>query len=505
MWTRIKNSLTLRIFLITCGLMLAACMATYAAISMLTPLSYTDILTDELRQKTDALILHLAECLPDECADLLSEFSRETGADLLLLDESGHVLYGDLTLQTVTYTDSADSDVATASEQGSIWDMRIEDVLFEGSQWAAESNAEQEVSLSDPSLQLGAAMNADVEQRFSFQNGTQGRLYATGGKKAVNQAAEAMKRTLPWLALLILLLSLFSSFFYARWITRPIVHISRIAKHIAAQDFSVRWQKKRADEIGSLGENLNILSDNLSSALADLRSANCRLQQDIDHERKMEQQRSAFFSAASHELKTPVTILKGQLSGMLAQIGVYQDREKYLARALEVTGRMENLIREILTISRIEAGSFALAANEADLSQLLSQQLAADAELIEQKEMRLEAHIASGVCLRGNPNLLAKALDNVLMNAILYSPRQANIRVTLDPYVLVVENSGVSIPEEALPQLFTPFYRLEGSRSRRSGGSGLGLYLVKSIFDLHGVPCEMKNTASGVAFIARLR
>lgn len=216
----------------------------------------------------------------------------------------------------------------------------------------------------------------------------------------------------------------------------------------------------------------------------------------------MERQRSAFFSAASHELKTPVTILKGQLSGMLAQIGVYRDRDKYLARALQVTGRMESLIKEILIISRIEAGSFVLKTDTVNLSEMMERQLELDEELLAQKGLHIEKHMASDVTIRGNQDLLTNALDNVLMNAILYSPQGASIRILLDAHTMTIENTGVSIPEEALPQLFTPFYRVEQSRSRQSGGSGLGLYLVRLILELHNASCEIKNSEDGVVFSA---
>ena len=250
-----------------------------------------------------------------------------------------------------------------------------------------------------------------------------------------------------FLALLILGVSLLASFFYARWITRPIVDISHIAARIAGLNFSSRWAQHRTDEIGALGDSLNTLSDNLSGALTELKAANERLQQDMERERDMERQRSAFFSAASHELKTPVTILKGQLSGMLAQIGVYRDRDKYLARALQVTGRMESLIKEILIISRIEAGSFVLKTDTVNLSEMMERQLELDEELLAQKGLHIEKHMASDVTIRGNQDLLTNALDNVLMNAILYSPQAASIRILLDAHTMTIENTGVSIPE----------------------------------------------------------
>ena len=130
-------------------------------------------------------------------------------------------------------------------------------------------------------------------------------------------------------------------------------------------------------------------------------------------------------------------------------------------------------------------------------------ELMLDEELLAQKELHIEKHLASDVTIRGNQDLLTNALDNVLMNAILYSPQGASIRILLDAHTMTIENTGVSIPEEALPQLFTPFYRVEQSRSRQSGGSGLGLYLVRLILELHNASCEIKNSEDGVVFSAR--
>ena len=114
----------------------------------------------------------------------------------------------------------------------------------------------------------------------------------------------------------------------------------------------------------------------------------------------------------------------------------------------------------------------------------------------------LSLSLAPGLVLRGDPSLLGRAVDNLLSNAALYSPAGARIRVRtlrLDGRpTLVVENTGVQIGAEALPRLFEPFYREEQSRNRRTGGSGLGLYLVKMILDRHGARCEIENITDGV-------
>ena len=215
----------------------------------------------------------------------------------------------------------------------------------------------------------------------------------------------------------------------------------------------------------------------------------------------------AFFSAASHELKTPVTILKGQLAGMLEGVGVYQDRDKYLLRSLQTTGRMERLIGEMLSISRMESGSAAVRQEPVDLSALMAQQLALDRELLEQRGQQLVSALTPGITVPADASLLGKAVGNLLSNASRYSPEGAEIRVWCGRLegrpALSVENTGARVSGDALPHLFEAFYREEGSRNRSTGGSGLGLYLVKMILDRHGAVCTIVNREEGVKATVR--
>ena len=202
-----------------------------------------------------------------------------------------------------------------------------------------------------------------------------------------------------------------------------------------------------------------------------------------------------------------MTILKGQLSGMLEGVGVYRDRDKYLLRSLRVTGRMENLVQEMLAISRMESGSVALKWEVVDLSALIERQLALDMPLLEQRGQRLGKDLTPGLIVTGDDSLLGRVVGNLLSNAALYSPEGAEVRVwcgLLDGRpALAVENTGAHISEDALPHLFEAFYREETSRNRSTGGSGLGLYLVKMILDRHGAECTMENTANGVRAAVR--
>ena len=178
------------------------------------------------------------------------------------------------------------------------------------------------------------------------------------------------------------------------------VRLSAIAGKMAELDFHWSCGETRRDEIGQLGRSLDEMSRRLDGALTDLETANQALRGEVERERELDRQRMAFFSAASHELKTPVTILRGQLAGMLEGVGVYQDRDKYLLRSLQVTGRMENLIREMLAISRNTRSSVQEAV---DLSALAAEQLRLDAELLEQRGQRLVSDLTPGISVTGGP------------------------------------------------------------------------------------------------------
>ena len=480
---RIAESLTARIFLITAGILLFAGAVTFGFIAWATPSTYTAVVNDDLTAQVDDLVERLADTAPEDCGELLDEFVLASGANAMLVGPDGELV--DTGAKLTVYTVYEDERVAVTTAEG-------DTVVSYGTD--ADTGETMTITASD-----GATIAAEVA--FAGQSGSY-TLYVTPRIQAENLAVRALIQMAPWLLLVLLAFSLLCAFFYSRYITRPIVRMSSIAGKMAELDFHWECGEKRRDEIGKLGRSLDQLARRLDAALTDLERANRALRGEVERERALDRQRMAFFNAASHELKTPVTILKGQLSGMLEGVGVYRDRDKYLLRSLRVTGRMENLVQEMLAISRMESGSVTVKREPVELSALIERQLALDAPLLEQRNQRLVQDLTPGITVTGDASLLGRVVGNLLSNASLYSPEGAKVRVwcgLLDGRpALTVENTGAHISEEALPHLFEAFYREEGSRSRATGGSGLGLYLVKMILDRHGAECKIENTVDGV-------
>lgn len=486
---RISESLTVRVFLITASLLLFAGAITFGFIAWAAPSTYTAVMNDDLAAQVDVLVGQLANTTPDTCGKLLDKFTLASGATATLSGADGHLVDTGAQIEVQAVYESGDM-IVTSTEGDTA-------VSFEKTEPGSENTVA--ITMSEQSTIATEVHFDGREESYT--------LYVTPRLKAENVAVRALVQMAPWLLLVLLTFSLLCAFFYSRYITRPIVRMSGIAGKMAELDFHWECSETRRDEIGQLGRSLDTMAGKLSSALTELESANQALRGEVEQERELDRQRVAFFNAASHELKTPVTILKGQLTGMLEGVGVYQNRDKYLLRSLQVTGRMENLVQEMLTISRMEAGATAMKQETAELSVLIEEQLKLDAGLLEQRGQHLIRKLTPGITTLGDATLLGKVLGNLISNASLYSPDGAEIRVWCGwqdgrPAV-TVENAGAHIGEDALPHLYEAFYREEGSRNRASGGSGLGLYLVKMILDRHGAACTIENTADGVRVSVR--
>ena len=298
-----------------------------------------------------------------------------------------------------------------------------------------------------------------------------------------------------------------ASIVYSHYVTRPVLRISDVSKRMAELDFNWKCDEKRTDELGILAHSLNEMSQKLSAAMTDLKSANEKLQADIERERALEQAQLDFFSAVSHELKTPITVIKGQTEGMILNIGDYQDRNKYLARSLEVINTMENMVQEILTVSRMKSSKVGLKKETIPFSDMLKQEYALFEDLIVQKGIEWNESITPNLCVVGDKALLQKAINNLVSNAIAYSPQDSAIYLTAfsenGTVRFLLENTGVHIPDSELPKLFDAFYRVEHSRNKGTGGSGLGLYIVKTILEQHQAEYRIENTKRGVLFTIR--
>lgn len=306
------------------------------------------------------------------------------------------------------------------------------------------------------------------------------------------------------LLIAIFFVSLIVSLLFSRYVAHPIVALSAESKKLRKLQFNENLKIKRRDEIGDLSSNLNYMSYTLKHALDELQATNEKLKIEMEREREQERQRRNLFTSISHELKTPITILKGEIGGMIDEVGAYKDRDTYLESAYGWIESLEKLVSEILTISRLEGEKMKLNFVQTNISALLVEICQIHQLLADKQQLLFNQELSPNLNIHADESQLQIAISNVINNAIFYTQPGKLVDVELKQEgefaILTITNTGAQIETEDLKQLFNPFYRIDKSRNRHTGGSGLGLFIVKNILELHQFEYAIENVEEGVRF-----
>lgn len=217
-------------------------------------------------------------------------------------------------------------------------------------------------------------------------------------------------------------------------------------------------------------------------------------------------QATRFSADASHELKTPIAIMRGELENALHEAAPGSREQKLLGSLLDETQRLAGITRSLLLLSRADAGQLVPALEEIDLSNLLTELLEDAGVLAAEAEIELQTHITPGIRVMADPPLLRSALLNVLMNAVKYNEPGGFIRVDLEVVGrearIRVANSGPGIPADEQARIFDRFQRADRSRARRIDGIGLGLSLTREILHAHHGGVELEESRPGLTRFA---
>ncbi|SES02640.1 two-component system histidine kinase PnpS [Salisediminibacterium halotolerans] len=231
---------------------------------------------------------------------------------------------------------------------------------------------------------------------------------------------------------------------------------------------------------------------------------------DITELKKLEQARKDFVANVSHELKTPVTSLKGFTETLLG--GAMEDpamREKFIKIIADESDRLETLIYELLELSKIEDDQFQLDWQQVNLLEEAEATVNMLADKAEAKSMKIIQKHEGEPVLSGDPARVRQILMNLINNAIVYTPANGEITVRMkeqaDQVVLEVEDTGIGMSKKEIPRIFERFYRVDRARSRNSGGTGLGLAIVKHLAEAHQAKLTVdskpgKGTTFRIAF-----
>lgn len=283
---------------------------------------------------------------------------------------------------------------------------------------------------------------------------------------------------------------------FARQMTKPIKHLADATNKMTNLE-EVPPLPERNDELGALARDVYAMYSKLKETIS-------QLENEILKVRELEETQRYFFSAASHELKTPISATRVLLEGMLENIGDYKDHPKYLRECLKMMDAQSKTISEIMEIVRLNDGKIPLMSEKLDIRHAVAEMLPDFQTLCEANGQRIVTDIPDGQICLADPKMLRKALSNVILNAVQNTPEGGEIRIwseiAADQYRLCILNTGARIDDEILPKLFDPFYRVDKARSRKGGRSGLGLTIVKKTLEAMDIAFALENTTDGVLF-----
>ena len=296
-----------------------------------------------------------------------------------------------------------------------------------------------------------------------------GYAFASSYASALNGYVADMFSTFILSAGLMLLISSLLSVVFTTRLTLPLRRIAEAARKFGAGDFSTRVPVEGEDEVAQLAVTFNNMAANLEA---------------------IDSSRSNFMGNIAHELRTPMTSVKGFVDGMLDGTIPPELYNHYLGVVSQEVGRLTRLIQNMLDISKLEAGEYQVNARSYDVWESITGAALAAEQRIESGRIQIQGLVPERTMVYADPDLVHQVVYNLLDNAIKFTPEEGIIRfgVTRSGGQVTVSiwNTGPGIAPEALPFVFDRFFKEDRSRGLNTRGSGLGLHICKVLVNLSG-------------------
>lgn len=271
-------------------------------------------------------------------------------------------------------------------------------------------------------------------------------------------------------------------YFLARYLTHPLTRLSEATRKIADGNFETRVADEignRKDEVGSLASDF----DEMAQRIETLITSEKRLTQDI-----------------SHELRSPLARMNVALE--LARVKSNPETIPMLERLENESVRLNDLIEQLLTLSKLETGAHVIEKTKVNISNVI-EQIVADANFEAKADKKsVEILQKADVVVLGSESLIKRAIENVVRNAVRYTEEGTSVDISLEKIgqqaIVKIRDHGDGVPQDELEKLFKPFYRIQEARDRRSGGAGLGLAIAEQAIAKHKGRIQANNSEKGL-------
>jgi signal transduction histidine kinase len=315
--------------------------------------------------------------------------------------------------------------------------------------------------------------------------------------EAIDTTLNIIRTFFKYLAIISVILAIIFALFLSNNITKPVTQLNQVAKEMGKLNFDKKYTGKRRDEIGQLGQTLNSITIKLEKTINDL-------QYELNKEKQLDVLRKKFVAQVSHELQTPLSIINGYIEALEDNVvESEEERQDYYNIIQDETGKMSKMVKDLLDLSQLEAGTFKINKEEVDISNIIDL-LANKYDKLTKSRNIIYNYIGlkDSNYIMGDSLRLEQAFSNILGNALKHTKENGNIifkGIKLDDKIkITIENEGTHIPESEISLIWESFYKAK--TSEKKDGTGLGLAIASYIFKYHNIDYRVYNTKLGVCF-----
>ena len=299
--------------------------------------------------------------------------------------------------------------------------------------------------------------------------------------------------------------------YVSRKFTEPILELNAIAKKMSNLDFSHKYRITDADdEINNLGKSINTMSDKLEKTIKQLRNTNIELEKDIEEKSKIDEMRKSFISDVSHELKTPIALIQGYSEGLLENVNTDEENRKLYAEViLDETNKMDKLVKQLLELMKLEYGKREFTDSVFNIVEVEKEVIRKSKVMLEETQVEVKYETPEEINVYADDFYIEQVVTNYITNAIKHVKEvdgEKYIKITNEVNIeknnvrIKVFNTGEQISEEHMARIWNRFYKIDESRNRSNGGTGIGLAFVKAIMTNYGKDYGLINKENGVEF-----
>ena len=325
----------------------------------------------------------------------------------------------------------------------------------------------------------------------------------------IKETVEISNKLLLIIGILMIIIAAIIASIITNKFTKPILQLNKITKNVANLDFSHKFRiSDTEDEINMLGRNINEMSDKLETTIKQLRLNNSKLEQNIEEKSKIDEMRSQFISDVSHELKTPIALIQGYAEGLIEDVNTNEESRKFYAEViLDESNKMDQMVKRLLELMKLEYQERKFNDSEFDLTELIKEELRRQTVVINEKNITVEFDDSNKIQVYADQEYIEQIINNFLTNAIKHAETKNGYKKIIirteeinNKIRLYIYNTGEKIPENYINKIWGRFYKVDSSRNRNEGGTGIGLALVKAIMNNYNNEYGVKNYEDGVEF-----